>query len=107
MKKPKTKLEDIGSILSQYFARDPAAQKKLQQYGLFAIWNEVVGARIAKHAQPERMMDTTLIVRVDHSAWMQELQMLKPDLLRKIHAHVAPKLIQDIRLEIGKMGGVD
>lgn len=103
MSRPKTKLESISDILAKYFAKDPAARKKLQQYSLFAIWNEVVGARIAKHAQPERMMDTTLVVRVDNAVWMQELQMLKPDLLRKIHAHVAPSLIRDIRLEIGRL----
>lgn len=102
--KTKTKLESISGILSKFFAKNPDAQKKLQQYGLFAIWDEVVGDRVAKHAQPLRMMDTTLVVRVDHPTWMQELQMLKPDLLRKIHAHVAPKLIRDIRLEIGKIG---
>lgn len=100
-KKIKTKLESISSILSGYFAKNPDAQKKLRQYGLFAIWDEVVGDRVAKHAQPQRMIDTTLVVRVDHATWMQELQMLKPDLLRKIHAHVGPKLIRDIRLEIG------
>lgn len=99
--KRKSKLEGISDILSRYFAKDPAAQKKLQQYGLFAIWNEVVGERIAKHAQPARMMDTTLVVRVDHSGWMQELQMLKPDLLKKIHGRMAPELIRDIRLEVG------
>ena len=100
--KRKTKLEAISTILSRYFAKDPAAQKKLQQYGLFAIWDSVVGERIAKHAQPARMMDTTLVIRVDHSAWMQELQLLKPDLLRQIHAHINPKLIRDIRLEISR-----
>lgn len=99
--KRKSKLEGISDILSRFLAKDPTTKKKLAQYSLFAIWNEVVGVRIAKHAQPERMMDTTLVVRVDNAAWMQELQMLKPDLLRKIHAHVAPSLIRDIRLEIG------
>lgn len=102
--KIKTRLESISSILSGYFAKNPEAQKKMQQYGLFAIWDEVVGERIAKHAQPLRMMELTLVVRVDHPTWMQELQMLKPELLRKIHAHIAPKLIRDIRLEIGKIG---
>jgi predicted nucleic acid-binding Zn ribbon protein len=103
-KKTKSKLDSIGDILSKYFAKNPTAQKKLQQYSLFAIWDEVVGERVAKHAQPARMMDTTLVVRVDHSSWMHELQLMKPDLLRRIHAHVAPKLIKDIRLEIGKIG---
>lgn len=103
-KSAKTKLEGISGILSRYFAKNPEAQKKLRQYGLFAIWDDVVGDRIAKHAQPLRMMDLTLVVRVDHPTWLQELQMLKPELLRKIHAHVTPKLIRDIRLEVGKIG---
>lgn len=102
-KKLKTKLESISSILSGYFAKNPEAQKKMQQYGLFAIWDDVVGERIAKHAQPLRMMDLTLVVRVDHPTWMHELQMMKPQLLQKIHAHIAPKLIRDIRLEVGKI----
>lgn len=99
--KKKTKLEGISGILSRYFAKNPETQKKLRQYSLFAIWNSVVGERVSKHAQPFRMMDATLVVRVDHAAWMHELQMLKPELLKKIHAHVSPTLIRDIRLEIG------
>ncbi len=101
--KKKSKLEGISTILSKYFAKNPDAQKKLQQYRIFAIWEDVVGERIAKHAQPLRVMDLTLVVGVDHPVWMQELQMLKPELLRKIHTHVTPKLIRDIRLEIGKI----
>jgi len=101
--KVKTKLETISDILSNYFAKDPTAQKKLKQYSVFAVWNDVVGARIAKHTQPVKMMDLTLVVRVESAAWLQELQYMKPQILKKIHAHVEPSLVQDIRLEIGRL----
>lgn len=101
--KSKSKFDSIGDILSRFFAKNPEAKKKIKQYSLFAVWNEIVGERVAKHAQPLKMIDNTLVVRVDQSSWMHELQLMKPELLRRIHGHVEAKLIRDIRLEIGKV----
>lgn len=102
-KKVKTQLEGIAGLLGHFLSRNPDYKRKIAQYSLFAVWDRVVGERISKHAQPVRMQDRVLIVRVSNSSWMQELRVLKPQLLRQIHDHVAADLICDIRLEVGPL----
>ena len=78
--------------------------ERLQQYRAVLIWDEVVGAQIAARTRPERIRDGVLEVCVDQPVWMQQLQLLKPQLLAKLNAQLGDAPLRDIFLkrEIGR-----
>jgi predicted nucleic acid-binding Zn ribbon protein len=51
---------------------------------LAAIWPEVVGDDIARHASPRLLRGDLLVVEVDHSAWAAELRFLAGEILKRI-----------------------
>lgn len=77
--------------------------KRLQQYSALVIWDEVVGAQIAAHARPHKLRGAVLEVCVDQPAWMQQLQLMKPQLLQKLNDHPAKPGIKEIFLKKGKL----
>ena len=76
---------------------------KLEGYRVWPLWNDLVGEQIAKRAQPERLRNRILFVRVSNSVWMQELQTMKPMLLERIHKALKKAGIDDIRFRLGQV----
>jgi hypothetical protein len=62
--------------------------ERLSQYRAMLIWDEVVGPQIAAHTRPLRIRDGILEVGVDQPTWMQQLQLLKPQILSKLNARL-------------------
>lgn len=50
---------------------------------VFMAWKSVVGELMAERSYPIRLDKNTLFVGVQNSAWMQELMLLKPDIIQK------------------------
>ena len=61
-------------------------------------WPAVAGERIARHTRALSFRDGTLAVEVEGSAWMQELSLLKRELLRNLNRHLGAEIVQDVRL---------
>jgi hypothetical protein len=77
--------------------------ERLRQYRALLLWNEVVGPQIAARTRPERIRDGILEVSVDQPVWMQQLQLLKPQLLGKLNAQLGEACLRDIFLKRGKV----
>ena len=77
--------------------------QRLQQSQVFHQWPAIVGADIAKHAQPVSLKNGLLVVAVDHPVWLQELARYhKPLLLQKIRDRIGkPTALRDIVFRIG------
>jgi predicted nucleic acid-binding Zn ribbon protein len=76
---------------------------KLEGYRLWPLWNDIVGEQIARRAQPERLRNRILFVRVSSSTWMQQLQTMKPLLLERIHKTIKGAAIRDMRFFMGEV----
>ena len=76
---------------------------RLQQYQALVIWDEVVGPQIAARARPEKIRDGVLEVCVDQPTWMQQLQLLKPQILAKLNARLGDAPLHEIYLKRGKV----
>ncbi len=92
----------IGDLLQSVLKSTPAVAKKVQQYQLWNRWAEAVGPQIATQAWPARMQGTTLVVAAKSPSWVQELSMLRNDLLRKVQMILDPTLVTDIRVELAR-----
>jgi hypothetical protein len=76
---------------------------RLQQYRALVVWDEVVGPQIAARTRPEKIRDGVLEVCVDQPTWMQQLQLLKPQILAKLNARLGDAPLREIYLKRGKV----
>lgn len=99
---PMKKAATAGTLLSQFLQQSGLAGK-LHTYEAFLVWDEVVGPQINAHAQPARIRDGVLEVRVDQAVWMQQLQLMKPKILARLNERLGDKAIKDIFWRRGKI----
>jgi len=68
----------------------------------FVIWNKVIDKKIKDHIKPVRLRDNTLIVNVENSNWLFELEtQYKEEILDKLKKEMKKIEIKDIRFRIG------
>jgi predicted nucleic acid-binding Zn ribbon protein len=64
-------------------------------------WSELVGPKIAQRTRPEGVTDRLLWVEVATSAWLHELNLLRPQLLRGLLERLGePALFDDLRFRL-------
>ena len=88
----------LGTILAGW-----GLEERLQQYRALLIWAEVVGPQIAARTRPEKIRDGVLEVCVDQPTWMQQLQLLKPQILAKLNGQLGDTPLREIYLKRGKV----
>lgn len=79
--------------------------KNLRRYEPWRCWADIVGPSLAQHTSPAGWRGATLIINVEHSTWMQELQFMKRDLIAKIAETCPNTKLKDIRFQIGIIEG--
>ncbi len=68
----------------------------------FRVWEDVVGAAAAKVARPVSLSRGILRVEVSDPAWMQELHMMRADLLEKLNESTGNRKIKEIQFQAGR-----
>ena len=64
-------------------------------------WTELVGPRIAQRTRPDGVTDRMLWVEVATSAWLHELNLLRPQLLACLRERLGePALFDDLRFRL-------
>lgn len=92
-----------GDLLEQLL-QSMGLDKRIHQYRAMVLWDEVVGAQIATQARPVKIRGSVMEVCVEHAAWMQQLQLMKPQILKKLNAALGEEAaISEIFLKKGKV----
>lgn len=100
MAKKSLPIESLGSVLEQSLKRlDLVA--RLDEYAVWPIWNEVVGPVIARNAQPEKIRNGTLFVKVSSPVWMQQLQFMKDMIAGKLNHRLKGEIVKNIFFMVG------
>lgn len=76
---------------------------RLSEYRILGQWEKAVGAVIARHARPQTVRGRKLTLVVDSPAWMQQLSLLKPEIIGKINRGLGREAIQGITLKLGEV----
>ncbi|MDH4161560.1 MAG: DUF721 domain-containing protein [Nitrospirota bacterium] len=76
---------------------------RLKEYRVLGIWDRCVGASIAAHAQPVMIRGKKLTVIVDSSAWMQQISLLRPEIMEKLNRSLGEEAVESIALKLGEM----
>lgn len=71
------------------------------------MWAAIVGNKIALHSEPHDIKNNKLIIYVDDPIWINELNLLKDNILEKIHNRLTSQseqyLIYSVRFSNGEV----
>ncbi len=102
MSKKEPQVEKLGEILEKSLKRLDLSGR-LVEYGVWPIWNEIVGPTIARNAQPEKIRHGTLFVKVTSPTWMQQLQYMKDMISEKLNQRLGTEVVKNIFFVVGKL----
>jgi predicted nucleic acid-binding Zn ribbon protein len=94
--------EQIGAAMQPLLDR-------LDREGHFAIvrlakaWPEVVGDTIARRTEIVSLKFHTAVVKVSGAMWIQELNLMKSQILTRLTARVGDDAVRDLRFVAGRL----
>ncbi len=93
----KKRPEALGNIVASWLG-DSGLANRVDQAAIIPEWPKMVGPQIAKVTTPQSIAaNGTLFVQVTTAAWMNELSLLEPELLRSLNADPKRPPIKRIR----------
>lgn len=95
-------MERLGAVLDQSLKRLDLAPQ-LEAYGIWPVWDDVVGRPIARNAQPEKIRHGTLFVKVSSPVWMQQLQFMKELIAEKLNERLRAQVVKNIFFVVGNV----
>ncbi len=92
----------IGESLAEYFGRHGLV-RRIRQASIVNDWVELVGEQVARVSEPDSVdKNGTLRVRVESAAWLQELQLMSPTIIRDMA--IKGKRVKRIHWMLGTVG---
>ncbi len=93
----KKKPSALGDVLAEVM-RSSGIAERVEQAGIIPEWSTLVGPAIARVTDPQSIaVDGTLFVGVTTNAWMMELSLMEPELLRALNAKEGRMPVKKIR----------
>ena len=93
----KKKPQAIGDIVASWLGESGLAER-VEQAAIIPEWPKLVGPQIAAVTTPQSISaNGTLFVHVTTNAWMNELSLLEPELLRSLNADPKRTPVRRIR----------
>jgi predicted nucleic acid-binding Zn ribbon protein len=102
MNRKNAPLERLGTVLDQSIKRLDLAGR-LDEYGIWPVWNDTVGTTIARNAQPEKIRHGTLFVKVSSPVWMQQLQYMKEMIAEKLNQRLRAEVVKNVFFVVGRV----
>ena len=89
-------MKPINAVLDNFLKKTRLSDGINQQKAV-EVWPEIVGNKIAENADAVSVEHGVLFIRAGSSAWSQELQLKKKEILLKINKKVGKRIIKDMR----------
>ena len=96
----KKRPEKLGDVMDKLLSRSGISER-VAQASVIPDWRSLVGPQIAKVTEPLSVTrQGTLFVAVTTNAWMTELSLMEPELLRRLNERTGSLSIKRIRWQI-------
>lgn len=69
--------------------------------GLWSNWADIVGARVAAHAEPTSLRSGVLRVRVSSPTWATEISYFAPEIVRRANEAAGNEIVREIKVWTG------
>ena len=89
-------MQHIGGALKKLI-KTAGLEKGIAQQKALELWSETVGETVSKNTEPTSIEHGILSIKTTTSAWRQELQFQKTQIIEKLNKKLNKKLIKDIR----------
>lgn len=99
VRKRKKQVLALQGVFEQLYSTNSWANQ-WELYRIHHDWSKVVGTALAEISEPAFFRRDVLWVYVDNSVWIQQLQFLKPDLLRNIRKQLHRVKLADVRFQL-------
>ena len=94
-------MDRVGDEVAKELARS-GSRDAIPLGAVTAVWPEVVGDAVARHAWPLRAArDGTLHVATDSATWAHELDLLGPEVLDRLSARLGEDAPAKLRFAVG------
>ncbi|HVZ77347.1 MAG TPA: DUF721 domain-containing protein [Gemmatimonadaceae bacterium] len=98
----RSKPSRLGDVLPSVIT-DTGLRARMDQARVITEWPAIVGPQIARVTQPLSVTPQgVLFVAVKTNAWMNELSLMEPELLRTIQAKPGGNAIRKIRWQLSR-----
>jgi len=102
-KRPRMKRPaQLADLMAAAFAGKPA-ESRFREMKIWQVWESAVGQQIATKAMPTAFRDGTLTIRVAGSAWMQQLSLMKTDIVAQLNDEIGEPLVREIFFKQGSI----
>lgn len=68
-----------------------------------SMWSDTLGNAIARSSEPTMLRKGLLFIKVKNSVWMQELALLKEELMAALNRKLSREEVLDMRFKIGEI----
>ena len=93
----KRKPSALGDVLADVM-RTSGIAARVEQASIIPEWSTLVGPAIARVTEPQSIAaNGTLFVSVSTNAWMMELSLMEPELLRALNSKEGREAVTKIR----------
>lgn len=96
----KKRPEKLGDVMGNMLSKSGLSER-MKQASVIPDWRSLVGPQIAKVTEPLSVTrQGTLFVAVTTNAWMTELSLMEPELLRRLNERTGRLGIKRIRWQL-------
>jgi len=82
----------LGAVLAK-LVKARGWQQPAAEGAVFGAWERMVGADVAAHCRPIKLVDGELTVEAESTAWATQLRLLAAKLLVQIAAEAGPNVV--------------
>ena len=98
----RVKPQPLGRVVADFLEGKGLAER-VNQTTVIDDWASVVGPQIAAVTEAKSITpDGTLLVAVKTNAWMTELSLLEPELVRALNSRVSARRVRKIRFQLSR-----
>jgi hypothetical protein len=95
-------IDKLSAIIAKIL-KSRGMQSRLREYRISGQWARIVGPAIALHAQPSTLRGDRLMLIVDSPAWMQQLSLMRPEIIEKLNNTLGAQTVREITLKLGEI----
>lgn len=90
---------DIGDVIAK-LRRRLRVDQKVREFEVFKNWEEIVGAKLARHTKPLFVAEEVLYVEAEGSAWIQEASFAKKEIIQNFNKLFGKEKVKDLKCRI-------